>query len=62
MYVIEDGIGDKVATMIQWTTSFIAAYVLAFISGWKLALASAAFCPIIIMFGAFMTKVSILEI
>lgn len=56
MYIIEDGLGDKVATMIQWITSCLAAYVIAFISGWKLALATVAFCPIIIAFGAFMTK------
>lgn len=57
MHVILDGMGDKVTTMIQWVTTFIAAFVIAFISGWKLALASVAFCPVLVVVGAFMTRV-----
>ncbi|XP_071152978.1 ATP-dependent translocase ABCB1-like isoform X2 [Mytilus edulis] len=56
MHVILDGMGDKVTTMIQWVTTFIAAFVIAFISGWKLALASVAFCPVLVVVGAFMTR------
>ncbi|XP_076093992.1 ATP-dependent translocase ABCB1-like isoform X1 [Mytilus galloprovincialis] len=56
MHVILDGIGDKVATMIQWMTTFIAAFIIAFISGWKLSLASVAFCPVLVVVGAFMTR------
>ncbi|CAC5425119.1 ABCB1 [Mytilus coruscus] len=56
MHVILDGIGDKVATMIQWVTTFIVAFIIAFISGWKLSLASVAFCPVLVVVGAFMTR------
>ncbi|CAC5380494.1 ABCB1 [Mytilus coruscus] len=56
MHVILDGMGDKVATMIQWVTTFIAAFIIAFISGWKLSLASVAFCPVLVVVGAFMTR------
>jgi hypothetical protein len=38
MHIILDGLGDKVATMIQWMTTFVVAFIIAFISGWKLAL------------------------
>lgn len=59
MHVILDGIGDKVATMIQWMTTFIAAFIIAFLSGWKLSLASVAFCPVLVVVGAFMTRVKL---
>ncbi|CAC5425120.1 ABCB1 [Mytilus coruscus] len=56
MHVILDGIGDKMATMIQWVTTFIVAFIIAFISEWKLSLASVAFCPVLVVVVAFMTR------
>ena len=59
MHLIYDGMGDKVATFVQWTTTFVVSFVIAFISGWKLALATVAFCPLIILVGGTLTRVSV---
>ncbi|KAK3108991.1 hypothetical protein FSP39_020354 [Pinctada imbricata] len=56
MHLIAEGLGDKIATMIQWTATFFIAFGIALISGWKLALAAMTFCPAIIIVGAIMTK------
>ncbi|XP_048754275.2 phosphatidylcholine translocator ABCB4-like isoform X2 [Ostrea edulis] len=56
MHLIYDGIGDKVATFFQWTTTFLLSFVIAFVSGWKLALATVAFCPLVIIVGGTLTK------
>ncbi|XP_062574825.1 ATP-dependent translocase ABCB1-like isoform X2 [Saccostrea cucullata] len=56
MHLIYDGIGDKVATFIQWTTTFLVSFVIAFVSGWKLALATVALCPLVIVVGGMLTK------
>ncbi|XP_061186070.1 ATP-dependent translocase ABCB1-like [Saccostrea echinata] len=56
MHLIYDGIGDKVATFVQWTTTFLISFVIAFVSGWKLALATVAFCPLVILVGGTLTK------
>jgi 4-hydroxybenzoate polyprenyltransferase len=61
MHIILDGLGDKVATMIQWMTTFVLALIIAFISGWKLALVSLIFCPAIIFVGYFMVWVCIIQ-
>ncbi|XP_033762523.1 ATP-dependent translocase ABCB1-like [Pecten maximus] len=50
--LIADGIGDKFATMLQWFSSFFAAYIIAFVSGWKLALSAVGFCPLIMIIAA----------
>lgn len=36
--LIEDGIGSKVGTLIQNVTTFLACYVISFISSWKLTM------------------------
>ena len=59
MHLIYDGMGDKVATFVQWTTTFVVSFIIAFISGWKLALATVAFCPLIILVGGTLTRVSV---
>ncbi|XP_021371103.1 multidrug resistance protein 1B-like [Mizuhopecten yessoensis] len=56
IHLISDGIGDKFATMIQWFTTFVAAYIIAFLSGWKLALATVGFCPVIIITGGSLVR------
>nr|XP_022306676.1 multidrug resistance protein 1B-like isoform X2 [Crassostrea virginica] len=56
MHLIYDGMGDKVATFVQWTTTFVVSFIIAFISGWKLALATVAFCPLIILVGGTLTR------
>lgn len=57
MHLIYDGMGDKIATFFQWTTTFVVSFIIAFISGWKLALATVAFCPLIILIGGTLTRV-----
>uniref|UniRef100_K1Q4F4 ABC-type xenobiotic transporter n=1 Tax=Magallana gigas TaxID=29159 RepID=K1Q4F4_MAGGI len=56
MHLIYDGMGDKIATFFQWTTTFVVSFIIAFISGWKLALATVAFCPLIILIGGTLTR------
>ncbi|XP_060069104.1 ATP-dependent translocase ABCB1-like [Ylistrum balloti] len=56
VHLIADGIGDKFATMLQWFSTFIAAYVIAFVIGWKLTLSVVGFCPVIILVGATLVR------
>ncbi|XP_021371104.1 multidrug resistance protein 2-like [Mizuhopecten yessoensis] len=57
IHLISDGIGDKFATMLQWFTTFVAAYIIAFLSGWKLALATVGFYPVIMVTGGSLVRV-----
>ncbi|XP_069110560.1 ATP-dependent translocase ABCB1-like [Argopecten irradians] len=52
MHLIADGIGDKIATMLQWFASFFCAYIVSFSIGWKLALSTVGFCPLIVIIAA----------
>ncbi len=49
---IENGIGDKLGTLIQWTATFVAGYTVGFISGWKLTLIMLSIMPIAIVAAA----------
>ncbi|XP_067948051.1 ATP-dependent translocase ABCB1-like [Watersipora subatra] len=42
---LSDGFGDKMATFVQWLSTSIGGFVLAFSVGWKLSLVAAAVCP-----------------
>ena len=55
---IREGIGDKVANFLQWTTAFVAGIVVGLAYGWKLALVIIALSPLLAICGAFMTYVS----
>ena len=57
MHKIHEGMGDKVAMFIQWCTTWLCAYVIAFVQGWKLALAAAAFSPLMILVAATVGRV-----
>lgn len=59
MHLIADGLGDKLSTAMQWLMTFCTAYVISFILGWKLALATVGICPVVIFLGGIITRVSI---
>ena len=45
---IEDGIGEKFSIVIQFVTTFFAAFVVSFTQEWRLTLVMLAYTPIII--------------
>ncbi|XP_074509789.1 ATP-dependent translocase ABCB1 isoform X5 [Sebastes fasciatus] len=47
IYKIQDGIGDKAGKLIQALSTFIAAFIIGFIKGWKLTLVMLAISPAI---------------
>ncbi|KAL1777610.1 multidrug resistance protein 1 isoform X2, partial [Sigmodon hispidus] len=54
---ISDGIGDKIGMCFQSITTFLAAFVVGFISGWKLTLVILAVTPLIGLSSAMWAKV-----
>lgn len=50
MSLIQEGLSDKIGLMIQFTSSFVGGFVIAFIKGWQLALVLCSVFPV--MFGA----------
>jgi ABC-type multidrug transport system fused ATPase/permease subunit len=56
---IENGIGDKLGTLIQWTATFVAGYIVGFISGWKLTLIMLSIMPIAIVSAAVVGMVTL---
>ena len=55
---IREGIGDKVANFLQWTTAFVAGIVVGLAYGWKLALVIIAISPLLALGGGLVTYVS----
>ena len=58
---LNDGFGDKMATFIQWVSTFLGGYILGFAVGWKLTLVVMAGCPLMVLVAAFLGRVSRLE-
>lgn len=54
---IQAGIGDKVAVFLQYFSTFLAGYAVAFAFSWKLALVVAAVLPAIAFLAAIIAKV-----
>jgi len=54
---IREGIGDKIAGFLQWTSACICGMVMGLAYGWKLALVIIAVSPLLILCGFVMTKV-----
>jgi len=54
---IEEGIGDKIGAFLQWMSTFVCGFIIAFIHGWKLALVILSVVPVISLLGAVMMKV-----
>ncbi|XP_067932585.1 ATP-dependent translocase ABCB1-like [Watersipora subatra] len=48
MQSLSEGFGDKMATCIQWITTFISGYVMSFVVGWKITLVLLTACPLMI--------------
>jgi len=55
---IREGIGDKLGSVLHWTSTFISGLTFALVYGWKLALVVIAVSPLLVVCGAFMTRVS----
>jgi ABC-type multidrug transport system fused ATPase/permease subunit len=55
---INDGIGDKIGMFFQSITTFLAGFIIGFISGWKLTLVILAVSPLIGLSSALWAKVS----
>ena len=53
------GIGDKMGLFFQYTATFVAGIIIAFVYSWKLALVMTSVSPLIAMAGMVMAKVSI---
>ena len=58
MNKIREGIGDKLGSVLHWTSTFISGLTFALVYGWKLALVVIAVSPLLVVCGAFMTRVS----
>lgn len=55
---IHDGIGDKIALLIQWIATFFGGFIVGFVREWRLTLLLLAFTPFLALGGAIMAKVS----
>uniref|UniRef100_A0A914VZ75 Uncharacterized protein n=1 Tax=Plectus sambesii TaxID=2011161 RepID=A0A914VZ75_9BILA len=53
---IKEGVGDKVALLIQYISQFLAGFVIAFSYNWKLTLIMLSLSPLLVIMGAFITK------
>ena len=54
--LVQQGISEKVAMVINFFAAFVTGFVLAYATSWRLALAMSAMLPCIGITGAFMTK------
>ena len=54
---IREGIGDKVASFLQWTSCCLCGVIMGLIYGWKLALIMVAISPLLIVAGGALTYV-----
>lgn len=54
--LVQEGISDKVALAIQFFTTFLAGFIIAYTKGWQLALVLTAVIPVLGGAGAFLAK------
>ena len=54
---IQSGIGDKSALFLQYMTTFVAGFVIAFVKSWKLSLVLASVAPVLVGAGIATSKV-----
>ena len=59
MTKIQNGIGDKVAMVIQSTTMFFTGFIIGFVYSWKLTLVILSLTPALMITGGITGKVSI---
>ena len=57
MNKIREGIGDKIANFLQWTSACICGFILGLVYGWKLALVIVALSPVLILCAVLMSWV-----
>jgi len=55
---IHGGIGDRLSTFIQWTTSFFGGIVVGFVYDWRLTLVMLAGTPFLVISAAILVTVS----
>jgi len=55
--LIQDGLSDKVAMIVQNIATFVSGFVIAFVRGWQLALVLCVVFPVLGVGAAFMSKV-----
>jgi len=55
---IKAGIGEKYATFIQFTSTFIGGYVIGFVKGWELTLVILAIAPLLVISVGFVAKMN----
>lgn len=55
---IQDGIGDKVGTLVQWVSACITGFIIGFIYGWKLTLVILAISPALVVSAAIFGKLA----
>ena len=60
MTKIQEGIGDKVGTFLQWFSSFVTGFVIGFVYGWKLTLVILAVSPFLAGAAGLFSKVNLL--
>ena len=53
---VKEGTGDKVGLLIQFTSQFVAGFVIAFTYDWKLTLIMASLSPFLVVSGLFMAR------
>ena len=58
MQKIGEGLRDKVPIFIQWLSTWVCAYTIAFVNGWKLALVVVAFGPLFFAVAATLSRVT----
>jgi len=54
---IENGIGDKLALLFQYLSTFIAGFIIGFVYGWELTLVILSVSPLLAIAGGVMGKV-----
>ena len=54
---IQSGIGDKLSVFLQYVSTFISGFVIAFIFSWKLALVTATMLPLIALLAGTIARV-----
>ena len=55
---VHTGIGDRLSTFIQWTTSFFGGVIVGFIYDWRLTLVMLGAAPFMVASAAFLVRVS----
>ena len=51
------GMGDKVATFIQWVSTFIVGAIICLVRGWKLTLVILSVAPVAVIAGSIVARV-----